>query len=292
MTLEKINKYKGIIITVLQTLVILAIAFVLTILSCGFNFKEFNWVRFIFSFIFTTVMKAVYTNYSKTKELENDDILTLKLTINKDKREIFDCKKTEEFKNAIDRRNKIKKLDAIITKLDNLKKPDIPFRNWAFNYKQALLHNQSTLEYEKTRSLNSVKINYEYVEFSKLFTYGQNDKTHKNKYTFNSFLASFNRAVIPTTASVLFSVVFGTLQGDAYIATGSVWIDLFMYIFSICLGAWWGLNNGKAIIQEDYTEILNNVASLIREIKKEVMGTNIVLTTPKKEVIEDARSDR
>lgn len=298
MTLDKLNKYRGIIITVLQTLVILAIAFILTILSCGFNFIEFNWVRFIFSFIFTTTMKSVYTSYSKNKELQNNDIQTLKMTINKDKRELFDAKKTEEFKSAIEKRNKIKKLDAYITYLDNKKKPNVNLRNWAFNYKQSLIKNDDIIEYEKIKSLNSIKINYEHIEYSKLFTYGQNDKIHKNKYTFNSFMASLNRAVIPTTASIIFSILTGTLQGEAYLATGSVWIDLFMYLFSICLGAWWGLNNGKAIIQEDYTEVLNNVASLIREVKKEVMGENknstdiVLLTTPKKEVIEDARSNR
>ena len=130
MTLEKLNKYRGLIITILQTLVILGIAFVLTVLSCGFNFKEFNWVRFIFSFIFTVAMKAIYTSYSKNKEMLNEDIVTLRLTINKDKREIFDAKKTEEFKEALNRRNAIKKLDAYITKLDNKKQPNIKERNW------------------------------------------------------------------------------------------------------------------------------------------------------------------
>ena len=273
MTLDKLNKYKGIIITTIQTLVILAIAFMLTILSCGFNFKEFNWVRFIFSFIFTTAMKAIYTNYSKNKELENEDIQILKATINKDKREIFDAKKTEDFKLSIEKRNKIKKLDAYITHLDNLKKPKIEIRNWAFNYKEALIHNKDTIEFEKERSLNSVKVNYEHVEFSKLFTYGANDKIHKNKYTFNSMLVSLNRAVIPTTISILFSIVFGTLQGENYLTSGNVWIDLVMYLFSIVLGAWWGLNNGKTIIDEEYTEVLNNVASLIREVKSEILPT-------------------
>lgn len=271
MTLDKLNKYRGIIITTLQTLIILAIAFILTILSCGFNFKEFNWVRFIFSFVFTVSMKAIYTSYSKNKEMLNEDIITLRATINKDKREIFDCKKTEEFKQALERRNNIKKLDAYITKLDNAKQPNIKERDWAFNYKQALVHQASTLEYEKIKSLNSIKINYEHIEYSKLFTYGQSDKIHKNKYTFSSFQASFNRAIIPTTLSIIFSILFGTLQGEAYLASGNVWIDLFMYLFSICLGGWWGLNNGKTIINEDYTEVLNNIASLIREIKKEVL---------------------
>lgn len=268
--LSNISKYRGLIITALQTLVILGIAFILTILKCGFDFKNFDYISFIFSFLFTTSMKAIYTNYSKNKELLNEDITILKKTILKDKTQIFNQKKTDLFKEALERRNKIKKLEAFIIKLDNKKKINKELRTWAYDYKMALINKTDTSEFERVRSLDSIKVNYEHVEFSKLFTYGASDKVHKNKYTFNAFTSSFSRAVVPTACSAIFSVLFGSLQNESYLQTGAVWIDLLMYLFSIGLGAWWGLNNGKSIIQEDYTETLNNVASLIREIKTEI----------------------
>ena len=73
-----INKFRDVIFTILQTLIIVAFAFVITIVNCQFNFKEFNWVTFTLTFTFTTTMKMVYTNYAKNKELESEQVLLLK----------------------------------------------------------------------------------------------------------------------------------------------------------------------------------------------------------------------
>jgi hypothetical protein len=62
------------------------------------------------------------------------------------------------------------------------------------------------------------------------------------------------------------------MKSEAYVESGQLWIDLAGYLFSIVLGAGWGLSNGKAIIQEDYAEILNNVASLVRDMKTKILG--------------------
>lgn len=267
--ITNLTKYKGLIITCIQTIVILLFAFVLTILKCGFDLQKFDFMTFAFTFVFTNSMKMIYTSYSKNKALLDDDIVILQKTIRKDKTQIFNQRKNEEFKQAIERRNKIKKLDALIVKLDNSNK-NSSLRLWAFDYKQALINRNDIEQFERKQSLDSIKVAYEHIEFSKLFTYGLNEKIKKNKYTFNSFTTSFNRAILPTSLSIIFSVLFGTIQNESYLKTGDVWIDLAMYLFSIVLGAWWGLNNGKAIIQEDYAEVLNNVASLIREIKTEI----------------------
>ena len=183
----------------------------------------------------------------------------------------------KETEKEIDKRNKITKLDHYIAKLDNkhyrsLKKErkKNELREWAYEYKQALMRKENIEHFEKTKSLSSVKVNYEKINSSKLFTYGRNSKIRKTKYTFSPMLSSLNRGLIPTVFSLCISLLFGTLQDDSYLQSGKVWLDLMSYLFSIGLGSWWGMTNGKAIIQEDYLEVLNNVALLIRDVKNTI----------------------
>lgn len=273
MKIDSIKKYKNLLITIAQTLIVLALALVITIVSCGFNFKEFNWKTFIFNFLFTTTMKITYTSYSKSRAMQENETVILTNTISMDRAEIFNAQKTKEFENEIERRNKINKLESYINKLDskepkpNKEKIHREKRKWAFEYKQALIHEEDVEKFEEIRSLKSIKVDYEHVEASKLFTYGANSTVQKKKYVFSSWNSSLNRTVIPTTLSLIISILFGTLQGYSSLKTGQVWIDLAGYLFSIVLGICWGWNNGRAIIKEDYNEVLTNVASLIRDVK-------------------------
>lgn len=277
MTIDKLKKQRNLIVTIFQTIIVILFALVITIVSCRFKLEDFNWLTFMFNFIFTTIMKAAYTNYAKEKEMLTDEVTLLTATIANDRRAIFNQQKTDEFEKEIQRRNKINKLEAYINKLDNLipKKRRNDFlikeRNWAFNYKKALTHEKEVEEFEKIRSINSIQIDYEKIEASKLFTYGANAQTHKKKYTFSSWGSSFNRAVVPVTLSLILSLIFGMIRDDgSALQSGQVWIDLAGYLLSIILGIWWGWNNGKAIIREDYMEVLNNIASLIRDVKNKI----------------------
>lgn len=273
MKIETLKKHKNLLVTLVQTIIIIGLALIITVVSCGFNFKEFNWKTFIFNFLFTSVMKMVYTSYGKFKEMQENETVTLTNTIALDRSAIYNAQKTKEFDDEIERRNKISKLEAYINFLDSKEPSDRKKmehrakRTWAFNYKQALLKEENTEEFEEVKSIKSIKVDYEHIESSKLFTYGANAALRKKKYVFNSWSSSLNRAIVPTTVSIIFSVIFGAIQNNSNVKTGQVWIDLAGYLFSIGMGIWWGWNNGKTIIKEDYNEVLNNVASLIREIK-------------------------
>lgn len=274
---DRLARYRDVFVVVIQTIAVLIFALVITIVSCGFNFKEFNWLTFAFNFIFTTSMKASYTNYAKIKEMQEENIVLLMNTITLDRKAIFDAQKTKEFEEEVEHRNKINKLEAYINELDrkNYRNPKknkekIEIRTWAFEYKNALIEKKDTLEYEKTRSINSIKVDYEKIKTSKLFTYGASNKNRHKKYVFSAFSSSLNRALVPTTVSLILAVIFGTIQNDSSLNTGQVWIELAGYLFSIALGIWWGLNNGKSIIREDYAEVLNNIVSLIRDIKTKI----------------------
>ena len=276
MKVDTLKKYRNLLVTIAQTLIVILLALVITIVNCNFKFQDFNWLTFILNFLFTTVMKATYTSYAKSKEMLESETVILTNTIALDRAAIFNAQKTKEFELEVEKINKMNKLEAYINKLDSKqpkpkhKEEHVKRRNWAFEYKQALSKDEDTQEFEKQISLKSIKIDYEHIEASKLFTYGANSHLQKKKYVFNSFSSSFNRAVIPTTLSLVISVVFGAIQNDSSINTGQVWIDLAGYLFSIVLGIWWGWNNGKAIIREDYNEVLTNVSSLIREIKSKL----------------------
>lgn len=274
------SKFKQVILTLLQTLITVIVALILTIIQCGFDFKKFNWLRFAMNFLFTTYMKAVYTNYAKEKEQkENKDIIILRNTIEEDRKEIYNKKKTEDFEAEVERINQINMLEIFINDLDNkiikgkndekIKKE----REWAFNYRQALLSGKDITELERERSVNSIskKVKYEKIEASKLWTYGQNSKSRSKKYTFSSFGSSLNRAIIPTTVTLVISVLFGVIDDQSGLKEGRLWIDLASYMASIGLGIWWGVKNGESIMEEDYLEVLNNVASLVREIKVKIL---------------------
>ena len=275
--LDRLSRYRDVFVVVIQTLAVLIFALIITVVSCGFDLEKFNWLTFAFNFIFTTTMKASYTNYAKIKEMQEDNVVLLMNTIAMDRRAVYDSQKTKEFEDEVERRNKINKLEAYINKLDrkNYKNPQknkekMEKRTWAFEYKNALVEEKDTLEFEKTRSVNSIKVDYEKIKTSKLFTYGASSKERHKKYVFSAFNSSLNRALIPTTVSLILAVIFGTIQNSSELKTGQVWIDLAGYLFSIALGIWWGINNGKSIVREDYTEVLNNIASLIRDIKNKI----------------------
>lgn len=278
MKLTNVGKYTDIIITTIQTFAIILFASIITVFQCGFDFEKFDWLNFSLNFIFTTSMKVSYTVFSKNRELKTSDIVLLRNTIAADRKAVYDAQKNKEFEMEVERRNKISKLEALISKLDNknhknvkLREKNRKLRDWAFDYKKALIEKKDFSEFEKIRSLESIKnINYEKVEASKLFSFGQNGKQRKKKYVFNSFTTSLNRAVLPIISTFILSVVFSTIKSEGNISDYQLWIDLISYLFSISIGAWWGLSNGKCIIQEDYSEILNNVANYVREVATEI----------------------
>lgn len=275
-----LKKYYSVIMTLMQTIVILFLAFVITIVQCDFQIKDFDWFRFAMNFCFSTYMKTIYTIYAKNKEMLSDNIVILKNTITHDRTEIYNAQKIKEFELEIEKLNKINKLETYISYLDNKKKTKKNHnrikeqRKWAYEYKKALQMNENIEEYEKEKSIRSIKIHYEEIKSSKLFTYGMNNsKNGSKKYEFDIFSSSINRAVIPTTISLISSILFGMISNNTDLKTGQLWIDLAGYLFSIVLGAAWGYTNGKAIIQEEYAEVLNNVSGLVREIKIKILGT-------------------
>lgn len=282
LTFSTLSRMRELAITTVQTLIIVAIAFVITIFQCKFDIKNFNWLRFAFNFLFSTSMKVIYTRYAKTKEMENPDIVLLKNTVDSDRKDIFNEQKTQEFDDEIDRRNKIARLDSYIAVLDSKKprafkekkrqekiKLNASLRDWAFNYKTALENEEDTENFEKQKTIGSLHVWYEKIESSKLFTYGKSNKLRKKKYSFSAVASSLNRSVVPVTVSLIISVIFGTIQNNSEI-NGQLWIDLMGYLFSIGMGVWWGLSNGKSIIQEDYFEVLTNVSMLVRDVKKKI----------------------
>ena len=278
MKLTSIGKYTDIIITAIQTFAIILFASIITVFQCGFDFEKFDWLSFSLNFIFTTSMKVSYTVFSKNRELKTPDIVLLRNTIAADRKAVYDAQKNKDFEVEVERRNKISKLEVLISKLDNKscknqknKEKNRELRDWAFDYKKALTEKKDCTEFEKKRSLESIRnIDYEKVEASKLFSFGQNGKQRKKKYVFNSLATSLNRAIIPMLTTFILSVVFSTIKSNGNISDYQLWIDLISYLFSITIGAWWGLGNGKHIIQEDYSEVLNNVANYVREVATEI----------------------
>lgn len=284
LSFTNLARKRELIATIVQTIIIVSFSFIITIIQCSFDLKEFNWLRFTMNILFSLTMKLIYTRYAKTKELLNEDITLLQNTIDDDRRIIFEKGKTQTFNDEVERRNKIEKLEAYIDYLDSRKlnqksekkrlKAQADYekqRKWAFEYKKALINEENIEPFESIRTLDSVKIYYERIDASKLFTYGKSSKPRKNKYTFNAFSSSFNRAVVPFTVSVITSIIFGLIKPDASI-NGQMWIDLIGYLFSIVMGIWWGITNGRTIITEDYYEVLTNVSMLVRDIKNKILN--------------------
>ena len=220
-----VSKYKNFIITALQTIVTIALAFVMTLIGCRFRIEEFNWIMFVMTFVLSTYMKAVYTEYQKKKELEKEDITTLENTINLDKKEIFAAEKNKEFEKEVERINAMNKLDAYISLLDNIpenkKSENIKWlRKWAYSYFKALELKQNTDEFEIEKNIGSVKwvkydhlfwhfrkVKYEKIESSKLFAFGKNGRKRAKKYSFSAVAASLNRIVVPLTVTQILFVI-------------------------------------------------------------------------------------
>lgn len=283
--MKKLNfkEHKNILLTAFQTIIILIIAAVITFVGCKFQIKNFRWVVFVGNFLFTTMMKVVYTNYSKVNALKDIDIVTLQTAIFEDKKQIYNYNLTEDFNIEVERINNINLLSSYISQLDSKKEindKEKELRAWAFEYRIALEKTYEPIipEFEEKKSIKSIKLSffteYERVDPSKLFTYGINSKDKKKKYTFNTMSSSLSRGAFPTIVGLILSLLWGLIGVDGDVEVGQMLIDFASYVMSIGLGIWWGFQNGKAIIQEDYSEVLNNIASLVREVKSKIFKKN------------------
>ena len=272
MRLSNFTKYKELLGAVGQTAVLIIFCLIITILKCEINNEAFDWLTFLMTFGLSLYSKIIYTNYKSKECLNNNLILQKQCAITEDKNYIYKNDLTEEFKRELERRNNIEKLNALINKwYGNIKKEKQ--LKWAIKYRKALKEKSNTEEL-KEYNLNSFKINYNHISFNTLFNYGKSTDKNEKKYHFNKSLSVANLSILPMILSFIVSYLFATLTVNNYVSSGQVWVDLASYLISIAMGVYTGFSIGEKVIMEDYCDVLENVCTMIREIKNDIKKDN------------------
>ncbi len=259
--LSNLKANGNLISTVSQTAVLIIFSMLITIVHCSMNNSEFNWLTFTMTFLLSNYSKAIFVRYKSNVCLKNDDIVQKQIVITKDKNWIFQNNKTEEFKEELRKINETNKLDAIIDYCYRKKNKE-DLLQWAFDIKKGVENNKY--------SLNSIHIRYNHIKYTTLLTAGKSDGNNDKQYVFSGRKASLNRSLGSMMMSFVISYLFSTLVVNDYVASGQVWLDLGTYLMAITTGIASGISIGEKIILEDYYSVLENVASLIREIKGKI----------------------
>lgn len=260
----------------------LLIAFVITIVQAEFNPKNFNWANFFMNFILGSYVKTSSSKIRFDQEKSEPYIKDMLNTIDSDKAILFTEQLIDRFNWRLELDNKIAKVNAYINKLSRkkLNKKNSVFitetKTKAYKLKDCYikrdLENASKIEQEL--DFNSLKIRYNHMTYSYLFTYGASEKSSENedKRNFNYSKELIDRLGFGMISSFIFSYLFATLTSSGISNIRESLIQFGGYLFIVLLSTRTGIKVGEAI-GKSYSQSVNSISAYIREVLKDIRQT-------------------
>jgi hypothetical protein len=141
-----------------------------------------------------------------------------------------------------------------------------------------LLENDKIDEYKGKINIDTIRIKYDKLEFSNIFSFGTTIRRVGEKYEFNPALEGLSKSYLQFFVTALTSFLNASLVVLEY---GFTVLALYMFVFKIImfgLGAYQGIKVGKEVIVENKYAVMLNLADrtkeIITELEKEL---NVVL---------------
>jgi hypothetical protein len=266
------------LLTGIFTFLVIAIMFVTMLANVDFNISQINWFDFTFSLFNYVAARVIYFPVGIEIANKEESISLLSTTINRYRNIIYKKKINKEFREKIEKYNKIAKANAYIDLIDNKlsavkNKQKLLYWN---DLKVKMLELMPFLEkgdltgYKGSINIDSVRIKYDKLEFGNIFSFGVAIRKIGEKYEFNAGAEGVNRSYIEFIFTALISFLNASLVVLQY---GFTILSLYMFFYKIImfmLGANYGIKIGKEVILESKYVVMLNLADRTKEILTEL----------------------
>jgi hypothetical protein len=274
---EKISKTTR-LLTGLFTFLIIVIMFTTMLATVDFDVSQINWFDFTFSIFNYVSARMIYFPVGMEMANKEENITLLSATINRYRNIIYKKKINKEFREKIEKYNKIAKASAYIDFIDNklsTVKNKRKLLKWN-DLKVKMLELMPFLEkdnlegYSGVINIDSIKIKYDKLEFGNIFSFGIAIRKIGEKYEFNAGVEGVNRSYIQFIFTALISFLNASLVVLQY---GFTILSLYMFFYKIImfmLGANYGIKVGKEVVLESKYIVMLNLADRTKEIITEL----------------------
>jgi hypothetical protein len=266
------------LLTSIFTFLIIAIMFVTMLATVDFNITKINWFDFTFSIFNYLIARIIYFPVGMEIAEKEENIILLSTTINRYRNIIYKKKINKEFREKIEKYNKIAKASAYIDLIDNKLSTVRNTKKLMYwnDLKVKMIELMPYLEkgdltdYKGSINIDSVKIKYDKLEFGNIFSFGIAIRRVGEKYEFNSNIEGVNRSYIQFIFTTVISFLNASLVVLQY---GFTVLSLYMFFYKIImfmLGASYGIKIGKEVILESKYIVMLNLADRTKEIITEL----------------------
>jgi hypothetical protein len=278
---KRVNKTTS-FLTITITLFLIATMGVTMLISVDFDITQINWFDFVSSTFNWLIARMTYYNVGTQIGDGEEQIKLLSSTINRYRNIIYKKKINKEFRDKIEKHNRVSKCSAYMDFVDNKlstvknKKKLMYWNSVKMNLMTLLplLEADKLEEYTGNINIDTVKVKYDKLEFANIFAYGSASHRVGEKYYFNPALAGVTRSYAQFIVTLVASFLNASLVVLSY---GFSVLALYMFVFKIimfALGAYQGIKVGKEVILEVKYSVMLNLADRTKEILTELEKEN------------------
>jgi hypothetical protein len=273
------------IVTILLTVALIAVMGVTMLMSVDFNINEVNWFDFSYSIFNWVAGRVVYFPAGTEMGDADENVQLMVNTINRYRNIIYKKKINKEFREKLDKYNRISKCNAFMDYVDvklNTAKPKIvaKFSDVKIDLQELIQHiqNDTIKDYKGKINIDSIKIKYDKLDFSNIFAFGNATNTRINKYEFSPQSEGIRRSWFQFLFTAVISFFNAAIVVQQY---GFTILTLYMFVFKLVmfgLGCWHGLRLGYQVIVDNKYAVMLNLADKAKEIITEIeKEQNIIL---------------
>jgi len=265
------------IITLLLTSVLLLVMGVTMLMSVDFDITQINWFDFLYSLFNWIAGRVLYFPAGNEIGATDDNVVLMVNTINRYRNIIYKKKINKEFREKIDKYNRISKCNSYMDYIDsrlNSAKPKIvaKFSEIKLDLQDLISHLQKdTLkEYKGKINIDSIRIKYDKLDFANIFAFGNATNTRINKYEFSPQAEGLRRSWFQFIFTVFISFFNAAIVVQQY---GFTLLTLYMFIFKVVmfgLGCYNGLQLGYQVIVDNKYAVMLNLADRAKEMLTEI----------------------
>lgn len=282
---RRVNKTTS-FLTIVITLFLIATMGVTMLVSVDFDISQINWFDFTSSIFNWLVARVTYYNVGTQIGDGEEQIKLLSSTINRYRNIIYKKKINKEFRDKIEKHNRVAKCSAYMDFVDN-KLSTVKDKKKLMYWNAIkidlmtllpLLETDKLEEYDGKINIDTVRVKYDKLEFANIFAYGTASQKIGEKYYFDPVLSGVARSYAQFIVTIVVSFLNASLVVLNY---GFSVLALYMFVFKIimfALGAYQGIKVGKEVILEIKYAVMLNLADRTKEILTELeKENNIVL---------------
>jgi hypothetical protein len=275
--LKRVNKTTS-FLTITLTSFLFGLMFVTMLMSVNFDITQINWFDFGFAVMNWIVARSIYFPVGIDIGNGEEKIQLMVGSVNRYRNIIYKNKINKEFREKIEKHNKIAKCSAYMDFVDN-KLSTVKNAKQLLKWNEIkidllelmpLLEKNKMADYKGKINLDTLKIKYDKLEFANIFSFGEVVRRLGEKYTFNAGREGLSRSAMPFFVTMVTSFFNASIVVMSY---GFTWLSVYMFVHKIAmfsLGAFNGVKLGKEVILEDKYAVLLNITDRTKEIITEL----------------------